>query len=257
MVPLKTFGLVLWLAFLSGFGFIRVGDAHGQSGTSVQASEMPQGLYDQGDFKGAIAAYEALIKTYPANGHLYFNLGNALYRNQEKGRAMAAYLAARQLMPRDPDVRANLKFILASVPDRLDAVQPQTIVDLLMFWEGNFSVRELAFGSAWLLGLGGLLLGLQLVPKLRGIGPLGYWAFGLGALVAMAFSISFTTEEKWGAISASIAKVTSGPSEGSTVVFELHEGAPFVVEAADKGWYQIALSDGKKGWVPLRDATVY
>ena len=41
---------------------------------------------------------------------LYFNLGNALFKSGQIGRAIVNYRLAGQLAPRDPDIRANLRF---------------------------------------------------------------------------------------------------------------------------------------------------
>src|SRR5205823_1595380 len=51
-----------------------------------------------------------------ASPALLFNLGNAFFKNGQVGRAIAAYREAEQIDPRDPDIRANLKFVLGAVP---------------------------------------------------------------------------------------------------------------------------------------------
>ena len=69
--------------------------------------------------------------------------------------------------------------------------------------------------------------------------------------------MSLSQEQKWGAVAASVVKVTSGPGQNNAVVFELKEGAPFVAQKSENSWYQIELSDGKKGWLAASDAVVY
>ena len=64
-------------------------------------------LYDAGKFAEAAAAYE---KIEPKTAHVFYNLGNALFREDKLGSAILNYERARQLAPRDPDILANLKF---------------------------------------------------------------------------------------------------------------------------------------------------
>ena len=64
-------------------------------------------LYDAGKFAEAAAAYE---KIEPKTAHVYYNLGNAWFRQGKLGEAILNYERARRLAPRDPDILANLKF---------------------------------------------------------------------------------------------------------------------------------------------------
>src|ERR1041385_4838407 len=64
-------------------------------------------LYDAGKFAEAAAVYE---KLEPKTAHVYYNLGNAWFRQGKMGLAVLNYERARRLAPRDPDILANLKF---------------------------------------------------------------------------------------------------------------------------------------------------
>src|SRR5205085_852914 len=47
---------------------------------------------------------------------ILFYLGNAYFNNGQPGLAIATFRQAQQLAPRDPDIRANLRFARGSVP---------------------------------------------------------------------------------------------------------------------------------------------
>src|SRR5438093_4187938 len=64
-------------------------------------------LYDAGEFTKAASAFE---KIEPKTASVYFNLGNAFFRQDKVGLALLNYERARRLAPRDPDILANLKF---------------------------------------------------------------------------------------------------------------------------------------------------
>src|ERR1700690_263593 len=64
-------------------------------------------LYDASKFAEAAATYE---KIEPKTAHVYYNLGNAWFRQNKLGLAILNYARANRLAPRDPDILANLKF---------------------------------------------------------------------------------------------------------------------------------------------------
>src|SRR5206468_2741332 len=103
-----------------------------------------------GKFKEAIPAYEHLIDSSVQSPTIYFNLGNAWYKVGQPGRAVAAYLRAERLAPRDPSVRFNLDFVRRQVSPQRAAVP---------FWQRTLrrlSLNEWAMGASaalwvWLL----------------------------------------------------------------------------------------------------------
>src|SRR5579859_917403 len=72
-------------------------------------------LYDAGKFNEAIAAFQGVVRSGRTSPAVWFNLGNAWFKAGQLGHAIAAYRQAEQLAPRDPDLRANLKFARAQV----------------------------------------------------------------------------------------------------------------------------------------------
>ena len=72
-----------------------------------------------------------------------------------------------------------------------------------------------------------------------------------------SFLTSLSINDRWGAVTEKTAKVYSGPNEKNTVLFEIHEGAPFILNLPSGGWYKIELSDGKKGWMSAVDVKVF
>jgi tetratricopeptide (TPR) repeat protein len=216
------------------------------------------GAYDKGDYKTAVSLYEESISKHPHNGSLYYNLGNSYFRLGEKGKSIAAYLAARTLLPRNPDIRANLKFALDQTSDKL-AVHPSTsILRELAFWVDMTTPKEVFYFAVALMGLALSILFLSLVvSKLR---FLRLWSVVFSGLAFLGFSIFATSlyfEESWGAVSAPLSEIRSGPGDTNTVVFQLHEGAPFIVDANQGSWYRIRLSDGKMGWIASKDASIF
>ena len=58
--------------------------------------------YEQGQYQRAIEKYEQIVPLF-RNGIVYYNLGNAYFRLEERGKAIVNYERAKRLMPRDKD----------------------------------------------------------------------------------------------------------------------------------------------------------
>ena len=65
--------------------------------------------YRQGDWPGAIRAFDQLAGSGVENGRLFYNLGNAHLKNDDLGRALLWYERALQLIPDDPDLKFQLR----------------------------------------------------------------------------------------------------------------------------------------------------
>lgn len=214
---------------------------------------------DQGDFAAAAAGYESEIQGGLVNGHVFYNLGIAYVRSGKLGDAMAAFLAARKYLPRDPDVQANLKSTLGSVKDKLEVEVPHGLGHTIAFWLDRFTVKEFAFATSVTLGLASLFLGLSFF--VTPLAPLR-WLFAAAYVLPLALGVSLASkvqnEETWGAVATSGTKAYSGPSDKNPAVFELSEGAPVLVgDEVPGGYVRIQLSDGKKGWISKGQLKVF
>ncbi len=67
-------------------------------------------LYEQKQYSKALRAYEGLIRNGNISSAIFFNAGNAAFKNKQLGRAIVHYREAERFAPRDPDIQANLKF---------------------------------------------------------------------------------------------------------------------------------------------------
>jgi SH3-like domain-containing protein len=48
----------------------------------------------------------------------------------------------------------------------------------------------------------------------------------------------------------------SSPDASGTDLFVLHEGTKVSIEDKVGEWYEVKLSDGNKGWIPLSSLTI-
>ncbi|MEZ4741848.1 MAG: tetratricopeptide repeat protein [Bdellovibrionota bacterium] len=246
------------LIFFLIFGFFSQYSAVKAEGDISLSREDGIEAYDAGKYQEAVNQYKSLIRQYPGNGHLYYNLGNAFFRVDHRGESIAAYMKARDLLPRDPDIRKNLSFVVSQNKDKLSPDMPKSLLMSLAFWSDFVTLKELAYACALSFAIAFFLFVFVLLkPKFEMVRFLAFSFLSLGIVFAFASSISWSLTQKWGAVVAPIAKVKSGPGQDNAVVFELHEGAPFVAKQKESNWYQIELSDGKIGWLASSDARIY
>jgi tetratricopeptide (TPR) repeat protein len=207
-------------------------------------------LYDAGKFAEAAAAYE---KIEPKTAHVYYNLGNALFRQDKLGLAVLNYERARELSPRDPDILANLKF----AEKRLavdEANAPSHVVQkfLRSVIEGRtpteWSVCELA--GLWLtaLGIGAWIYFPRMRTGLLVITMFGFVGFATSAL-ALSYQIINDHNAPQGIIVVSGADARFAPLPDSTIHFRLVEGAQIVIREDRGQWLLVERPDGQQGWV--------
>ncbi len=204
-------------------------------------------LYDGGKFAEAADAYQALLTSGRASPALYFNLGNAWFKAGNLGRAIAAYRQAEQLYPRDPDVKANLRFARSKVQG------PTLKTTLAERALGKLNLNEWAWAASaglWLV-FGLLTLG-QLLPALRR--SLRSYTI-LGALLAalLCAACGAALHQDRGSPTALVitrdAVVRQGPLDEAKSVFTAHDGAELSVLDRKDNWLQVTSDATHLGWI--------
>jgi tetratricopeptide (TPR) repeat protein len=212
-------------------------------------------LYEDGRFAEAAARYRALIDGGVADGVVYYNLGNAYFKAGDLGHAILNYRRAQRLIPRDPDVAANLQLARALTKDRLgteDGGAPVLFVRLfLVDWVTLNEASGLALGL-W-VALCVLVVGVVLWRRGR-IG-MRYGIVVVGILLALSIlSAGVQLYEERGQEPAVVVVETiearSGPGTDYLTEFSLHAGAEVRVLEDRDGWTRIALPGDLQGWVP-------
>lgn len=224
---------------------------------SAQTSAEPAAMllkanesYLRGDYANAEVLYRAILDTGLRNGKVYYNLGNALFRQGRTGEAIQHYLLARRFIPRNEDLEANLGYARQKAEDRIEP-SSSGVVRNIVFWYDRLSVKELSlvFLACNLLFWSGLC------ARLFWRRPVLSWLI-LGALVVggvmggTAAARAFNDRGSPPAvIIAREVLVRSGMDPESATLFVLHDGAEVDVEKESGDWSLIRFGPGKKGWV--------
>lgn len=213
--------------------------------------ERANSAYLEGDYAASAETFEALISAGHESGDLYYNLGNARYREGETGRAILAWRRAILLSPRDGDAEANLARARRETTDRLDAAGASPAFRPF-FWEDSLSLSEQGWSAALLLGIFfSLFAARRLRPGLSVGIPALACGVGGGLLAASAWwGLRALSVSPGAVVLAERVEVRSAAGSASgVVVFALHEGAEVTARDQLGGYTQIALPDGRRGWM--------
>ncbi|MBN1878118.1 MAG: tetratricopeptide repeat protein [Anaerolineae bacterium] len=211
-------------------------------------------FYEAGEYAQAIAAYQSLVESGVEDGTLYYNLGNAYFKNGDLGRAILNYRRAEQLLPRDPDVADNLQLARAQTQDQLDAGGGDGlatfITDALIGWTTVNEAAGIALGL-WIL-LCGVLFTALLWPRGRSV--LRYIVIAcavvwLLSVLSVGIRVLEARDTVPAVIVAESAEVRSGPGDDYLNEFTLHAGAEVHVVEQRETWVRIALPGDLQGWV--------
>ena len=213
------------------------------------------GLFNQGKFAEARAAYEALLNAGKDSASLRYNLAQTDLQLGSKGLAVVNLRQAQRLAPHDREVLELLGQVRTSIPQ-----SPPNSLDVVARFGAWFSMNGwTALGVVGLWGIC-LLLAAKLLRK-RPV-PLGGWllAFSVTCLL-LALGGGRAYWARFGAPAAvsvtKECKVRFGPLDDAQVVYSAQDGAEFAVMDRFQDWAQIKDRQGREGWVKLgRDAAM-
>ena len=246
------------IAFAAGLGGLAavVGVALAQSPGPTDLMDEANAQYERGEYADAAQQYEALIDSGYEDAALYYNLGNAYFKNGDLGRAVLNYLRAEELSPRDADIRANLEFARARAVDDVESGGESLAASVstgASRWVtvGEMGVLSLVLWVVTAIAIGALVV-WRSVPRRTAVRN---GAFVVSAATLLSFLILLSMlyanpNDDSAVVVASEIDVVSGPGTQYELEFPLHSGAQVRLIDSRRGWVRIALPGGDlQGWV--------
>lgn len=219
---------------------------------SLTAQEAPlqraNQLYLEGKFSEAAQAYQNLLNSDPENPYLHYNLGNSYFKSNQRGKAVAQFQKAYDLLPRDSDILFNLEFALNRSGESLTSAD---IPRVLFRAFSLLSLKELE-GLTWLCWWA-LLLCLC-GWSLRRSQNMKTWALAFLALSLFWGSWWGLREAAYpGPLAVTLSpnsEVRNGPGESFSAAFTLPEGRRLQILSEREDWLEVGvLKEGVKGWI--------
>jgi len=207
-------------------------------------------LFNQNQYREAAEIYERVIADGVENGHLYYNLGNTYFRLKNLPKAILNYSKAQNLLPRNEDVEANLRYAVRQTVDQLDVQNPYASKSILS-WIRDLNLSEHRQALLWI----NLTFWIAMAVGLRHPTPAIQSArnilliFLIAVLVSTGFRWHQNVRQSTGVIVSHQVNVHSGWDNTAMVLFQLHQGTLVSISQEKENWYEIELSDAKKGWL--------
>ena len=231
---MKKYLLVLILPFLWA-GFSLAADIQ-------QAEEQ----YLQGHFAAALSSYEELLRAYPNDPYLYYNIGNCYFKMGSKGLAVANYYRAFRLAPRDGDIRHNLGLALRESGERLVPSGMPEILHKAFFGLTLAELKGLFFIIWWLC----CLVSVCWLIKRRGswiVIPLWLAVLIVGGWYMWRVKIA---AEPLAVVAVPVAELRSGPGTNFPASANIAQGHLVVLQDSRNDWKEVVVkSQGIKGWI--------
>jgi tetratricopeptide (TPR) repeat protein len=238
----QIFWIFFWLAF-----------ALSAQETTLQTANA---FYAKGDFEAAAQQYEMISQIQGESPELYYNLGNAYYRNGQLGKAILNYNRALLIAPHYDDARFNLRIAQQKVVDNVDV----TSTFFLVQWVNDFG--DLISSNQWaVLSLASFLLTLimaflYLFARFRSWRKISF-NVAIFMLILSLISVSFAEKQSHkvmdstaGIIMDKSVTAKDSPSLNAKDMFVLHEGTKVTIRDAISGWTEVELPDGNAGFIP-------
>lgn len=216
-------------------------------------------FYKKGQYDKAISAYKQLVDSGYASSKLYYNLGNAYFKNHRIGMAVLYYERAKLLAPNDEDIRHNLTIAEQQVEDKLEKVPEFFISKWFHNIIHSFSFNAWAVISIITFVLFLALFILYLTSAKLSVKQYSFWT----GIIVLLFSVStfIFAQQKYhnimdsdrAIITSSSVTIVSSPDVNSKKLFVLHEGTKVTIMQCNDNWCEIKLPDGNKGWIKQKD----
>jgi len=221
---------------------------------------MAEKFYEEKDYESAIRMYRSLLNQGVVSANLYFNMGNACFKNGDLGHAVLYYLRAKRLAPDDRDIIDNLEFARKFARVQMEGVELNPIYTFFTSLVDSYRLDTLGWVTSVFfvlfvivlcfrfgLGFNNFLLRFSMIATL-------VLFLGMASLSAFKYRITYLVPKA--VIIVEQSEVLTGPSEQSDIEFE---GAPGLVveilsESAD--YYQVLFENKRRGWIKKEMVTV-
>ncbi|MCE5204637.1 MAG: tetratricopeptide repeat protein [Porphyromonadaceae bacterium] len=252
---MKSFKYILILLFVS---LVNI-NMWGQENEAAQA-------YRDKDYQKSIELYEALVtKGLHADKEsalIYFNLGNAYFRDNKLGKAILNYEKALLLDPGDGDIRHNLRFARNRTVDRIDTAGDLFLTNWFLAIRNIYNSNEWANISILLFILFLASVGTFLFVRILWVRKSAFYA-GIVLFILMIVTNVFAFSQKSerihrndAIVMVGAAQVNASPDANSNALFELHEGTKVRIRSSDANWYEIEIANGSVGWISKKNLEI-
>jgi tetratricopeptide (TPR) repeat protein len=232
---------------------------HAKSQNPEQLATQAAKEYSSMHYPEAIKLYGKIIDQGYESYALYYNIGNAYYRNNETTEAVLYYEKALKLSPNNNEIKHNIEVVNNKLTDKVETV-PELFYK--RWWKQLINILDIdtfAFLNIALLMLALLLIAMYIaVPNLL-IRKISFWT-GISLFLLLSIGILAASQRNHyiansheAIVFAPTVNIKSSPDENSKDIFVLHEGTKVKLLDVVAEWQEIRIANGSIGWIKLSD----
>lgn len=213
--------------------------------------------YNEGLYDSALNVYNKVLEQGYESSELYYNIGNAYFKNNDLPSAILFYEKASKLLPNDEDIEYNLSIANSMIVDKIEKV-PELFYE--KWWEFFYNImgaNAWAIVSLVFIALVIIVVGLFIISKTRQHRKISFF-IGVVFIVFAVASYALAYEKYDDNVNNNEAivftpsiTVKSSPTPNAVDLFVIHDGTK--VEIIDKidNWVEIKIQNGSIGWIPM------
>lgn len=219
--------------------------------------------YREGNFIESIKLYEAKIAEFKQknqeSAELYYNLGNAYFRDNKIAKAIVNYERALLLDPGDSDARHNLRYARTKIEDKIDSADNffvnQWIRSLQNLYSANgWAIIGIVLFILLIVAIGAYMISTQIQIRKASF----YIGIVLLSFVIIANVFAFKQKNKvanrsTGIVMSASVSIYTSPDAHSQELFRLHEGSKVRIKREEGNWFEIVIANGSVGWLQKKN----
>lgn len=232
------------------------------SETNCAGIEAGTKAYNESDFERAIDEWRTCVDNGIENADLFYNLGNAYFRNGNLGFSIFYYKQALRLKANDEDIQHNLNFAQAMTRDKVEEEEENPILSTLFQMHHALSLKTqltLLLILFWCAIFIAIYRKFSLNEKMKNVGMGAIFVLTLIFSVigaSAAYKIFVLETEVTGVVTAKDADVTSAPDNKAQTLNTLSEGTSFEVTGEQGNFVEIRLGEKIRGFVKKSDVGI-
>jgi len=211
-------------------------------------------LYKHARYTQAANLYESLLASHGPSFVVYYNLGNAYFKNNDIAKAILNYERALRLKPYDKDTRFNLEICQTKTVDTIDPLGVFLVTRGFKSLENTqnsngWAITSLVFFILFITSLFAYFFSRFLWLKKTG------FYVGIVSLILCILSFVYASNTyqdvvypDQAIIMDATVTVKSSPDPSGKDLFPLHEGTKVTITNEIGSWNEIELQDGNIGW---------
>ncbi len=224
-------------------------------GNNNELLQQANDAYMAKKYDDAVVLYEQIVNNGNEGALLYYNIGNAYFKNGNIGKSILWYERALRLSPNNKDIQHNLAFVNQKIVDKIDVLPTLLVVQWWNSFARLFSVRGWAIASIIASFLFILFIILFLIGRQRWIRSSALLLIAVSFLL-LSLSLFFAYKSKIqmnkhpeAIIMSTVVYAKSTPDRTSGDLFAIHEGLKVYITDKINEWVEIQIPNGEKGWI--------